>query len=997
MRTRILLAVFITVISYHVSAAVNDCVWGDWGLVSCPALTFGTTDPGIPCAGTDFQVMLLATNVPGSKQRTDNCGNTGTAGITYSYSVTKTTIILTDENGSQNLPAGSGCSVTNAAAGTYTFIWGIMVTSSDPLCAGYGTTVSATVNVNCCASDDGSGGCASCVSALPKLGGSSTSLDSLNVRMNLGMGLYGLRPAGMLFLHETAPSQELSTPLRLKFGGLTNGVEIILSGDGALRQVKSLDGLADIVTTRALQYRVSFFAASNAGTKSGGVYVPTGTALAVCTVLNPDATGATWNQLWCYRTEPGSGTTNVSKFVWSDSTQEWELITGGDLGSSGGLRHERLQTTLGGGYSKTETRSVLDQNLSLVSKKVTHYQIVNGMDRVVSEVLDPDSGGAALSTATSYYSDGRLCERVGADGSWVHCEYDSAGRPTRRYSPFLNQPPTTNSAYCRVTEYYYDPISAAGDNGSVDNTNSPRLVISKLLGQEVGRSHAVFLSGEYRDIRCQTPVAAWNATDNLVAITKTNTSGAFANLPQSVQYPDGTMAIYSYATNATGMTMTNTVDKGQPSDASTVTNGTRTVTVAGTAGETISRTLTDIASGLAIEQAIYSGFDGFHRPGRVDYLDGTYETTTYACCGIDSQTDRTGATTSYQYDLLRRPYITTRDGLSMIRSYDAEGRVLSTVRQGTDSSQITLSRAQYNVAGHQVARFEPKTGITTFVEQNGTGRTVTTTYTNGATRIETYAADGALTQLSGTAVHGLRYDYGVEADGGVQRAYTKEIKRNGSSDTSEWTKTYTDMLGRPYKTLYPDNAASQTWYNSQGQLSKQVDPDGVTTLYSYNGKGEREYSALDLDRNNQVDYAGTDRITRTLSDIVADHGYTVRRTRTFVWPTNSANSPLLASVTETAVNGLYTWSTNFGLARQSHSVVGGSGYVTTTNIAPDGSYSVTLQYNGRVLGTTNYHASGGPLGSSVSGYDSHRRQSQVTDGRNGTTTYAFNDADLDRV
>ncbi|MEI6785350.1 MAG: type IV secretion protein Rhs, partial [Verrucomicrobiota bacterium] len=438
--------------------------------------------------------------------------------------------------------------------------------------------------------------------------------------------------------------------------------------------------------------------------------------------------------------------------------------------------------------------------------------------------------------------------------------------------------------------------------------------------------------------------------------------------------------------------MTNTVDKGQPSDASTVTNGTRTVTVAGTAGETISRTLTDLASGLAIEQALYSGFDGFHRPWRVDYLDGTYETTTYACCGIDSQTDRTGATTSYQYDLLRRPYITTRDGISMIRSYDAEGRMLSTVRQGTDSSQITLSRAQYNVAGQQVASFEPKTGITTYLEQNGTGRTVTTTYTNGATRIETYAADGALTQVSGTAVHGIRYDYGVETNGGVQRAYSKAIKRNGSSDTSEWTKTYADMLGRTYKTLYPDNAFSQSWYNNLGQLTNQVDPDGVITLYAYNGKGEREYSALDLDRNNQIDYGGTDRITRTVSDVVSDHGYTVRRAQTFVWPTNSANTPLLSSVTETAVNGLYSWSTNYGLARQTHTIMGGSGYVTTTNIAPDGSYSVTLEYNGRVLGTTNYDANNGPLGSTVNGYDSHRRLTQVTDGRNGTTTYAFNDA-----
>ena len=340
---------------------------------------------------------------------------------------------------------------------------------------------------------------------------------------------------------------------------------------------------------------------------------------------------------------------------------------------------------------------------------------------------------------------------------------------------------------------------------------------------------------------------------------------------------------------------------------------------------------------MVVEQATCSSFDGFHRPGRIDYLDGTYKTITYACCGVDSETDRQGVQTSYGYNSLHRLSVTTLDGISIIQNYDAEGRVLSTVRQGTDASQITLSRAQYNLAGQRVAGFEPKTGITTIMEQNTTGRTVTTTYTNGATRVETFAADGVLTQVRGTAVHGVRCDYGVEADGGVQRAYTKEIKRNGSSDTSEWSKTYTDMLGRAYKTLYPGNAFSQTWYNSQGQLTKQVDPDGVITLHAYNGKGEREYTVLDLDRNNQIDYAGSDRITRTVIDVVADHGYTVRRTQTFVWPTNSANTPLLASVAETALNGLHTWSTNYGLARQSHSVIGGSGYVTATNIAPDGS------------------------------------------------------------
>jgi hypothetical protein len=93
----------------------------------------------------------------------------------------------------------------------------------------------------------------------------------------------------------------------------------------------------------------------------------------------------------------------------------------------------------------------------------------------------------------------------------------------------------------------------------------------------------------------------------------------------------------------------------------------------------------------------------------------------------------------------------------------------------------------------------------------------------------------------------------------------KEIKLDANyNDTSEWTKTYTDMLGRTYKTVYPDAAYHQSFYNNLGQLWKERDPDGVVTLQQYNAKGELEYTALDIDRDDVIDFGGTDRITRTV-------------------------------------------------------------------------------------------------------------------------------------
>ncbi len=90
-------------------------------------------------------------------------------------------------------------------------------------------------------------------------------------------------------------------------------------------------------------------------------------------------------------------------------------------------------------------------------------------------------------------------------------------------------------------------------------------------------------------------------------------------------------------------------------------------------------------------------------------------------------------------------------------------------------------------------------------------------------------------KVLGTAVHPVRYEYGAR-DG---YTYSAEIKLNADgSDAAEAVTNCTDIAGRHYRTDYSDGSSSQSYYNAKGQLKKQVDPDGVTTLYRYNGKGE---------------------------------------------------------------------------------------------------------------------------------------------------------------
>jgi hypothetical protein len=64
-----------------------------------------------------------------------------------------------------------------------------------------------------------------------------------------------------------------------------------------------------------------------------------------------------------------------------------------------------------------------------------------------------------------------------------------------------------------------------------------------------------------------------------------------------------------------------------------------------------------------------------------------------------------------------------------------------------------------------------------------------------------------------------------------------------------------------------------------------------------------------------------------------------------------------------------------------------------TNTAPDGTYTVTTNQNGRVISTRTVNPLLGVLNSTTYGYDAHGRQNSITDARNGTTTNWFNAAD----
>ncbi len=191
---------------------------------------------------------------------------------------------------------------------------------------------------------------------------------------------------------------------------------------------------------------------------------------------------------------------------------------------------------------------------------------------------------------------------------------------------------------------------------------------------------------------------------------------------------------------------------------------------------------------------------------------------------------------------------------------DALGRVYLTQRIGTNGgSPVVQSQTQYDLLNRVARQTNALGGVTIItygISSNG-GLCVTNIYPDNGTRIEKYYRDGRLASLSAKprAPGAIRLlceqdtvDYGSGYGRGNEwREVKLEIKLNGNG-TNEWTKTYFDGLGRAYKTVYAAASApyptAQSFYNALGQIWKQVDPDGVTTLFLYNVLCVKEYTIL---------------------------------------------------------------------------------------------------------------------------------------------------------
>jgi RHS repeat-associated protein len=864
----------------------------------------------------------------------------------------------------------------------------------------------------------------------PSVSSTSANNNCLDFKINLGPTSW-LGDGGYLWIYANTPSASLATPAALQLPLLMTNVQVITNTSGNIAQVLTPLALFDVVVMNPYQYQIEVFS-TNVVTSPGtnGLYGTNGPAFDNWVVQNPD-TNAAFTRLWV--TEERSGMSN-RQFQYAYTNNSTNLLHWDLLEPDGQTTVSKWYTTNSTNASLTTVYWQTASGLNILQATTRVYQTVPPVDGVPysgSNVLSLVHGAGSVTQTTTftYYpsnavtgSANRLQRIDYPTGNWVYYVYDDVGRITSQFSAYNNNAPPALGVQpnplvdlCKETDFSYDDSSV--------NTNTPiRTVISypvftggSYALKEVSRSYAKVLiegaSSWMETFACPQPGAAQTDPANLDTLTFYYGNGdpASENRVQYVSRPDGTTTYYTYT--LTGSDFTTVESTGVPDDwlePTTILNGTTTTTIRDMLGRIQSRQVTDILTGDTLSQVsyAYSAVDPLGQDyTKTDNLSGLSTTYEFDCCGLSSVTDPDGVITSYSYDLMKRPVsMTTLRGTNAItitKTYDGLGQVLQTQRTGTDNSTITQSQSAYDVLGRVIAATNALGGVTTISNVVvGNQQSITNIFPDGGTSIALSYRDGNLESTTGTAVAPVSYQYGIEQDDGIWRQYTLQTMLTATGGTNQWVMTLADGANETYKTVYAgatSNAAAVSYFNNGGQVTNTIDPDGVSTLYVYNPKGEQALAVLDVNQNGNIDWTGPDRINFTTNYVTtADYSTTNVRIDTYVWDGSSASSNLL-STAEDSVDGLRqwkkTWINGAAVTNSRQTIYSGGTNRSVTDTAPDGSFSVSAYSYGQLISTTRYDSSSAQIAKITYGYDTQGRQNTATDARNGTTTNYFNNAD----
>ncbi|TVP75177.1 MAG: hypothetical protein EA353_14415, partial [Puniceicoccaceae bacterium] len=324
--------------------------------------------------------------------------------------------------------------------------------------------------------------------------------------------------------------------------------------DGFYRQIKSVSGLADIVTTDDFGYEIRFYTSDDAGEQGAeGLYEPTGDAYRVIRIENPTEDLNRYDKVRIIDTHDSYS--NTSLFTYVPAAEDWQLTEGeGDTKRT----EQIIVTTDPTTGNEIETTELLDAENQVISRVRKVIKTFPWNKAVIEEIKDPD--GLALTKTYEYYSNSSEAGRYGkekliveADGSWTRFDYDSDGRKIQEVTSWLDSAPSVPEAQAFERVYSYTPVDSRDTADDFDIR--PRTVIEKTLGVETSRRYFAYYTdsntGEFVEIEEKATVqgVAYGAASSLRTVRTYYSMYSLQSRKgrlKSVLHPDGNIVTHDY-------------------------------------------------------------------------------------------------------------------------------------------------------------------------------------------------------------------------------------------------------------------------------------------------------------------------------------------------------------------------------------------------------------------------------------------------------------------
>ena len=659
-------------------------------------------------------------------------------------------------------------------------------------------------------------------------------------------------------------------------------------------------------------FRVDIYAYTQIDSRDAvtGMYTLTGDPYLTYHFYNPAPGSGLFDNMRVVKTWDGVQWT--SDFTYEDGTDEWTLKEGSGEASYREVKYAFIDEV---NNEKIYIRELWDSTNTLVSKlKETKRQFGWGYE-TVEEVQDPD-GGNPRTTTYDYYSNrgqdgyGRLKSVEYPDGSWVKYEYDGEGRITKEIEPWKNSLISENESNHRVAEYSYTPEDA-NDALTAYDTRARKVTV-RVGATVIGKTfYAYYFNGTNGMVEIEKRAIQNDATYTTATneVTTKTYYGTEATNPiatgrlKSVSFPDGTLNSYEYVLNVSNLNELFSVSKLY----------TASSFPSGVDGKSTRNEMVYDYRGLETFNKTYALISGTFE--EIDRVEQTYtnqnlqlekrkyllpastyrviESNSWLGGELETRSDDTGISTSYEFDDLGRLLLESKTGVSAYAdaatglTYAAQDDIMTEYERtfgeitcDCDGETITrrypglysnpgnpfyLTSTTTKDAYGRVSRIIDENGYETQYAYDDAARTRTVTQSDGSAMIYAELKDGRLQSLTGTGIVHEYYEYSLNFNGSQT---TTTRYRTAVDDNRKISRTV-DMLGRAtvdtMNTFSGSTASVVRSYGPGGWLTKVTSEQSAPIVYEYDVLGNLERTGIDLNDSGVLEANSKEPINETLT------------------------------------------------------------------------------------------------------------------------------------